>query len=199
MLWMPVFIFTSISLAILGCPLCGLSIWLSLLVIQYTFLSLCPICFMRKWTKKPLNVRHFMWYKNGRWRLFIGAQSINTERASLHVSVGHLSCFGPTQSVLDLYSVSICTPRQHGHGINMYSCPGTAGWRRTAFLELIDRFLSLWINKWRTTGENSTCIQWLPKQQPVETDNIRTQCSNGLKIKLILIANFRILDDWQSI
>ena len=74
--------------------------------------------------KKKLNVRHFMWYKNGRWRLFIGAQNVNTERASLHVSVGHLSCFGPTHSVLDLYSVSICTPHQHGHGINMYSWPG---------------------------------------------------------------------------
>ena len=54
MLWVPVFIFTSGSSALLGYPHCGLSIWLSLLSI---FNTLFWVFFMRKRTK--LKVRHF--------------------------------------------------------------------------------------------------------------------------------------------
>ena len=60
MLCAPVFIFTSGSSALLGCPRCSLSIWLSLLAIFNTlfwvYVSFCT----RKWTKhKILEVCYF--------------------------------------------------------------------------------------------------------------------------------------------
>ena len=76
-----VFIFTSDSSALLGRPCCGLSIWLSLLVI-YTFLSLCQFFSREKGQNtKILEACHCAWHENGHRRLF-GAQSINAERAS---------------------------------------------------------------------------------------------------------------------
>ena len=60
--------------------------------IQYPFLSLCQF-FSREngQNTKILEVRHFLWYENGRRRL-LGAQSINTERAepeAAHCSYGY--------------------------------------------------------------------------------------------------------------
>ena len=85
MLCAPVFIFTSGSSALLGRPRCGLSIWLSLLVIFNTLFWVywCQIVFTRK-RKKHENTRSaiFVWYENVRRRL-LGVQSINTEITSL--------------------------------------------------------------------------------------------------------------------
>ena len=75
MLCMPMFIFTSGSSAILGCPFCGLSIWLSLLHIVFW---VNVNCFQEKTekTRKFLKASIFIWYKNGcQWLL--GAQSID--------------------------------------------------------------------------------------------------------------------------
>ena len=92
MLCTPVFIFTSGSPALLGRPCCGLSIWLSLLVIFNTLLRVYANLFHEK-TDKTLKYSKsaiFVWYKNGRRRL-LGAQSTNTERASLTTSNDMLS------------------------------------------------------------------------------------------------------------
>ena len=77
----PVFIFTIGSSALLGCPCCGLSIWLLLLAIFNTlFWVYAPQNFHEK-TRKYSKSAIFIWYENGRWWL-LGAQSINTESAS---------------------------------------------------------------------------------------------------------------------
>ena len=82
----PVFIFTSSSSALLGCPGCGLSVWLSLLAIFNTLFWVYVNFFKRKRTKHK-NTRSLPFSchtKIGRRRL-LGAQSINTEKASLQV------------------------------------------------------------------------------------------------------------------
>ena len=78
------FIFTSGRSALLGRPRSGLSIWLSLPAIFNTLFWVYIIFFTRKRTKHE-NARSPPFShdtKNGRRRL-LGAQSINTERASL--------------------------------------------------------------------------------------------------------------------
>ena len=87
MLYAPVFIFTSGSSAPLGRPRCGLSIWLSLLAIFNTLFWLYANLFHEKTdkTRKYWKSAIFLWYKDGRRRL-LGAQSINTESASLKSS-----------------------------------------------------------------------------------------------------------------
>ena len=78
------FIFTSGSSALLGHPRCGLSIWLSLLAIFNTLLWVYANRLHEKTdkTRKYSKSAIFAWYEKGRpWLL--GAQSINTERASL--------------------------------------------------------------------------------------------------------------------
>ena len=79
MLCTPVFIFTSGSSALLGRPSCGLSIWLSLLAIFNTLFWVYAIFIHEKMDKTR---KYSKSYENGRRRL-LGAQSINTERASL--------------------------------------------------------------------------------------------------------------------
>ena len=97
MLCVSVFIFISGSWALLGCPHYGLLIWLSLPShIQHTFLRLCQ-CFSREngQNTKILKIRHFRMIQNG-CRQLLGAQSINTERASLASSrqtlTFHMTC-----------------------------------------------------------------------------------------------------------
>ena len=75
-----VFIFTPGSSALLEHPRCGLSIWLLLLVILNTLLWVYV-----KTDKNCSKSAIVVWYENGCRRLF-GAQSINTERASISVS-----------------------------------------------------------------------------------------------------------------
>ena len=77
MLCTPVFIFTSSSSALLGCPCCGLLIWLSLLAIFNTlfwvYVNFCQekTDKRRKYSKSII----FIWYENGlQWLL--GAQSV---------------------------------------------------------------------------------------------------------------------------
>ena len=84
MLCAPVFIFTSSSSALLGRPLCAISIWLSLLAIFNALFWVYASCFQEKTdkTRKYSKSAILLWYENGR-RRFLGAQSINTERASL--------------------------------------------------------------------------------------------------------------------
>ena len=87
MLCAPVFIFTSGSSALLGRPRCGLSIWLSLLAIFNTLFWVYVNLFHEKTDKtwKYSKSAIFVWYENGCRRL-LGAQSINTERASSRLS-----------------------------------------------------------------------------------------------------------------
>ena len=85
MLCAPVFIFTSGSSALLGCPRCGLSIWLSPLAISNT-LFWVYVNFLRE-NRQNMKIQDmksaiFVRYENGRQGL-LSAQSINTERASL--------------------------------------------------------------------------------------------------------------------
>ena len=80
MLCMPVFIFTSSSSALLGCPWCGLSIWLSLLDIFNTFFCVYANLFHKQTDKTQKHSKSviFAWYENGcRWLL-----DVQTERAS---------------------------------------------------------------------------------------------------------------------
>ena len=93
MLCAPVFIFTSGSSTLFGLTRCGLSVWLSLLAIfnaifwasfNAFFLSFFFFLFFsRENVQNTKNSKSaiFIWYENGRRRL-LGAQSINTERAS---------------------------------------------------------------------------------------------------------------------
>ena len=57
MLCAPVFIFISSNSALLGCPRCGLSVWLSLLAIFNALLSLCQL--LQEESTIILGVRHF--------------------------------------------------------------------------------------------------------------------------------------------
>ena len=90
MLCAPVFIFTSGSSALLGRPRCGLSIWLSLLVIFNTAFWIYAFLFHEKTgkTREYSKSAIFVWYKNGR-RWLLGAQSINSE---CFFSVGQFYC-----------------------------------------------------------------------------------------------------------
>ena len=80
MLCAPVFIFTPGSSALLGCPRCGLLIWLSLLVTFNTILWVYVNFFQEKTdkTQKCLKSTIFVWYENGSWQL-LDMKSINTE------------------------------------------------------------------------------------------------------------------------
>ena len=78
MLCAPVLTFTSSSSALLGCPRCGLSIWLSLLATLNTLFWVYGKSFFhekidkaRKYSKSAI----FVWYENGR-RQLLGTQSI---------------------------------------------------------------------------------------------------------------------------
>ena len=111
MLCAPVFIFTSSSSALLGRPRCGLSIWLSLLAIFNTLFGVYGISFFTRKRTKDENTRKssfFVIYENGRRRLR-GAQSINTERASLILSlsgfVHHQAHLQPVDDVTIVYEV----------------------------------------------------------------------------------------------
>ena len=71
MLCMHVFIFTSGSSALLGCPHCGLLIWLSLFARFNTFSEFMPKKYSRKKdrTRKYLKCTNIVWYKNDLWWL----------------------------------------------------------------------------------------------------------------------------------
>ena len=73
MLCAPVFIFTSGSSALLGCPSCGLLIGLSLLAIFNTLFWVYVNLFREKTDKT-----WYVWYENGRLQL-LDAKTINTE------------------------------------------------------------------------------------------------------------------------
>ena len=79
-----VFIFTPGSSALLGHPRCGLSIWLSPLVIFSTLFWAYAHVFHEKTdkTRKYSKSAIFVWKENGRQWL-LDAQSINTERVSV--------------------------------------------------------------------------------------------------------------------
>ena len=95
----PVFIFTSGSSALRAPTLWFIDLTVATYHIQYTFLSLCHF-FSREngQNTKMLEVS----YENGRRRL-LGAQSINTERASLIIL-----CL--------LKGVGVCRPKGYGFG-----------------------------------------------------------------------------------
>ena len=82
MLCTPLFIFTSGSSALLGCPHCGLSTWLLLLAIFKTLFWVYANLFFstRKWKKtwEYLKSTIFVYINGHRWLL--GVQSINSER-----------------------------------------------------------------------------------------------------------------------
>ena len=84
MLSMPMFIFTSSISALLGHTRCGLSISLLLLAILNTLFWVYANFFHKKTGKiwECSKSAIIVWYENGRW-LLLGAQSINSERASL--------------------------------------------------------------------------------------------------------------------
>ena len=73
MLCAPVFIFTSGSSALLGCPGCGLLMGLSLLAIFNTLFWVYVNLFREKTDKT-----WYVWYENGRLQL-LDAKTINTE------------------------------------------------------------------------------------------------------------------------
>ena len=90
MLCPPVFISTSGCSALLGRPRCGLSIWLLLIAIFNTLFWVCANFFHDKTgkTRKYSKSAIFLWYENG-CRQLLGAQSINTERASSNLTEKH--------------------------------------------------------------------------------------------------------------
>ena len=87
MLCAPVFIFTSGTSSLLGHPRCGVSIWLSLLAIFDKLFWVYADLFHEKTnkTREYSKSAIFIWYENGCRRL-LGAQSINSKRASSRVS-----------------------------------------------------------------------------------------------------------------
>ena len=108
MLCTPVFIFTSGSSALLGCPRCGLSIWLSLLAIFNTLFGVYANLFHEKMdkTRKYLKSIIFMWYKNGR----LVTQSINTvpNNHRIAVCVYVYACVSVCVHVYVCMSVHVC-------------------------------------------------------------------------------------------
>ena len=104
MLCTPVIIFTSGSSALLGCPRCSLSIWLSNLAIFNTLFRVYTNLFheetdkTRKYSKDAI----FVWHQNDRRRI-LGAQGINTEKwtnaYSDWLAIGQF----PSHSIRDTY------------------------------------------------------------------------------------------------
>ena len=78
--------------------LCFIDLTLATCHIQYTFISLFQFISRENEEKKTiiLGVRHFVWYENGRWRL-LGAQSINTDRASWTAGIQQCCHNSPAQ------------------------------------------------------------------------------------------------------
>ena len=138
------FIFTSGSSTLLGRPRCGLSIWLSLLAIFNTLFWVYANFFHEK-TDKPREYWKsaiFEWCEYGGRRL-LGAQSINTGRASLIIrdtrAWTHSGMTKETVRYLHLTTVInfclYCTPSQNWDW--------NLSWRHCHFI-----FTYLFTNRW---------------------------------------------------